>query len=437
MEYAKSDQVFVDEWNDAIDEYERIFHGLTIFLGPDGGRDFPEFKGCIIPPLDNTTWQGKDCYTTTTPISCGAKTAILTHFLAATGDNLRATQIGGLSASSHTTDGNINLPGVKLLTSLKPSPTPPPVILGGAAFDQPVSSATQFMGCPIAKNKGGCTTTFTVEEAAANVLAVFFDKTHFSDYYQGVQAKPVPKGNEPIHYLDVPYDDVQYAEMHPCPVTTSTTLGDKSLQDLLLDASHDLLSMPDGPAAPRSNTCVRSTDNVPPVTTAALSGPIGSNGWFKGPTIINFAASDVGVGVAETEYSLDNGTSWAPITCGELYLGTDGIFDVLYRSTDLANNIEPPKSVRVLLDSTAPVTTAHYLVSDRLVSFAATDNVSGVARTEYKLDGSPWIKGTSFVFTSGGLHTILFRSIDVAGNVEKTNSITLNVRLKPPPIQPR
>ena len=442
VDYAKSDQVFVDEWNYAIDQYEQIFHGLTIFLGPDGGRDFPEFKGGIIPPLDNTTWQGKDCYTTTTPISCGAKTAILTHFLAATGDNLRATQIGGLRASSQTTDGNIGLPGVKLLTSLKPSPTPPPVILGGAAFDHPVSepNQTQFMGCPIAKKKGGCTTTFTVEEAAENVLAVFFDKTHFSDYYQGVQAKPVSKGNEPIHYLDVPYDDVQYAEMHPCPVTTSTTLGDKSLQDLLLDASHDLLSMPDGPTATRSNTCVRSTDNVPPVTTAALSGAIGSNGWFNGPTIINFTASDVGAGVAETEYSLDNGTSWAPITCGELYLGTDGIFDVLYRSTDLANNIEPPKSVRVLLDSTAPVTTATtHTVRGKtgpisvVVSLGASDNLSGVARTEYSFDnGSHWTTGTSIALNESGTYTILFRSIDVAGNVEKRNSIQLNVNVNPP-----
>jgi hypothetical protein len=294
------------------------------------------------------------------------------------------------------------------------------------------------MGCPIARNKGGCTTTFTVEEAAENVLAVFFDKTHFSDYYQGVQVngvqpKPVSKGNEPIHYLDVPYDDVQYAEMHPCPVTTSTTLGDKSLQDLLLDASHDLLSMPDGPAALRSNPCVRSTDNVAPVTTAALSGPIGSNGWFKGPTIINFAASDVGVGVAETEYSLDNGTSWAPITCGELYLGTDGIFDVLYRSTDLANNTETPNSVRVKIDSTAPVTTVttKYLGNRQkfglLVSFAASDNLSGVARTEYRVDNGAWQTGTSLVLTQSGLYTIQYHSTDNAGNVEQVRSIKVTV----------
>jgi len=31
-DYAKSDQIFVDEWNYAIDQYEQIFHGLTIFL---------------------------------------------------------------------------------------------------------------------------------------------------------------------------------------------------------------------------------------------------------------------------------------------------------------------------------------------------------------------------------------------------------------------
>src|SRR5690349_752553 len=166
-------------------------------------------------------------------------------------------------------------------------------------------------------------------------------------------------------------------------------------------------------------------DRTPPVTTPVLPSPTGLNGWYSGPTVLNFKALDDLSGVIRTEVSQDNRTTWQQLPCDGIALNDDGVYTVFFRSKDLAGNRETPKSITVKIDSTAPVTTAQYRVLDRQVSFTATDNVSGVARTEYRLDGSPWIEGTTLIFTSGGLHTILFRSIDVAGNVEKTNSSTL------------
>jgi hypothetical protein len=65
-----------------------------------------------------------------------------------------------------------------------------------------------------------------------------------------------------------------------------------------------------------------------------------------------------------------------------------------------------------------------------VVVFAASDNLSGVARTEYSLDhGAHWQTGPAFPITEDGLYTVLFRSIDVAGNIEKLNSIKLNVKI--------
>jgi hypothetical protein len=65
-----------------------------------------------------------------------------------------------------------------------------------------------------------------------------------------------------------------------------------------------------------------------------------------------------------------------------------------------------------------------------VVAFTASDNLSGVARTEYSLDnGAHWQPGTRFALTEDGLYKVLFRSIDVAGNIEKVNSIKLNVKI--------
>ena len=82
-------------------------------------------------------------------------------------------------------------------------------------------------------------------------------------------------------------------------------------------------------------------------------------------------------------------------------------------------------------DTTAPLTTA--LGLDTLwhntsvtVTLSATDTQSGVAYTEYSLDGGAWTRGTSVAIavprksSLATVHTLAYRSADVAGNVEAT-----------------
>jgi len=78
---------------------------------------------------------------------------------------------------------------------------------------------------------------------------VFFDGTPAAQFYGGTW------GPAPIEYLEVPLEDVQYAEANPCPVKASTVHGKTSLQDLLNQASHDLFEMAGrfGPLPP--HTC--------------------------------------------------------------------------------------------------------------------------------------------------------------------------------------
>jgi hypothetical protein len=234
--YQGSDQVFIDEWKQVIDAYERIFSGVTLSISPDAGNDLPTFGKKVTPHPDNVLYVN-DCAASIASnigmMSCEAKTEILSYFVSVTGSNEKVTRVGGMTASSPDTlaAGDIGIAGVKLLTLFSPPLSPP--FLGGAEFDHPVSGSNNFQdeGCP---SYPTVCAGLTVEEAAYHVLTVFFNGTEVAASYGGTP------GNAHMHYLEVPYVDVQYAETHPTPAVPSSIIGNMSLQDLLNRASHDL-----------------------------------------------------------------------------------------------------------------------------------------------------------------------------------------------------
>ncbi|ETK33557.1 ThuA domain-containing protein [Microbispora sp. ATCC PTA-5024] len=90
-------------------------------------------------------------------------------------------------------------------------------------------------------------------------------------------------------------------------------------------------------------------------------------------------------------------------------------------------------------DKTAPVTTATTdpaqpeggsFTGPVTVTLTAVDETggSGVAKTEYKLDGGDWTAYTEPVKVSGeGQHTLAYRSTDKAGNAEEAKTLTLTI----------
>jgi len=91
------------------------------------------------------------------------------------------------------------------------------------------------------------------------------------------------------------------------------------------------------------------------------------------------------------------------------------------------------------VDDTPPVTTATvdgtvvegWYTGPATVTLAATDNEggSGVARTEYQLDdATTWTAYTEPIAVAGdGTHEVRFRSVDEAGNVEETRSVSVRI----------
>ena len=113
---------------------------------------------------------------------------------------------------------------------------------------------------------------------------------------------------------------------------------------------------------------------------------------------------------------------------------------VKWIGVDIVGNTSAVQSATFAVDADAPETTASLSPAPQngyyrapFVTLIADDNVdgggSGIASTEYKLDGAAdWsVYSGPFQVTANGPHTLVFRSTDNAGNVEADKSISFNV----------
>ncbi|MBD0382881.1 alginate lyase family protein [Paenibacillus sp. WST5] len=93
-------------------------------------------------------------------------------------------------------------------------------------------------------------------------------------------------------------------------------------------------------------------------------------------------------------------------------------------------------------DDAAPKTTATtegesqngWYRSAVVVDFAATDEVSGVAETYYRVDDGDVASGIQAVIETEGVHTVTYWSVDRAGNVEEAKALSVSVDLTAPSI---
>lgn len=99
-------------------------------------------------------------------------------------------------------------------------------------------------------------------------------------------------------------------------------------------------------------------------------------------------------------------------------------------------------TISFLTDTTPPVTEhelsgtqgdAGWWVSDVGVELSATDDLSGVDETLYRIDGGAWQSyAGSFVVSGDGTHSVDYYSTDVAGNEEAMESIEIKIDTLPP-----
>jgi hypothetical protein len=183
-------------------------------------------------------------------------------------------------------------------------------------------------------------------------------------------------------------------------------------------------------------------DKSAPVTTYVLTGTLGLNGWYTTDVTIELIGADDISGVGYTLYGIDIG-KWTkygmPFT-----ISNEGNTTVHFKTYDIAGNAEPTNSLTIRIDKTPPVTTPKltgtiglngWYTSDVTIELFANDAISGVDYTEYRIGMGTWLNyGTSFTISDEGNTTFYFRTTDIAGNVEATNSLTIRVDKTPPEI---
>ncbi|SDO22637.1 Fibronectin type III domain-containing protein [Paenibacillus sp. yr247] len=187
-----------------------------------------------------------------------------------------------------------------------------------------------------------------------------------------------------------------------------------------------------------SNEVIGTPDGTAPSTQAVLDGSKGSGNWFTSDVTVTLQSQDDNAGVASSEYSLtvlqsvyglQSTNGFVPYTSPLLL--SDGIYELQYRSTDRAGNVEASKTITVNVDKTAPTTVltvngsplvdgAAFLDSQLLnLLVQSEDQLSGLATQTILIDGVLATSAQNSLNWAGqlGIHFIQVVATDLAGNV--------------------
>ena len=152
-------------------------------------------------------------------------------------------------------------------------------------------------------------------------------------------------------------------------------------------------------------------------------------------TPLRFSVTDrSGLGIRKTNYRVDGGP-WMDAAASPFHLSFEGARLLEWFSEDRAENEEAVRSATLQVDDTPPATTIAPMEPAVLPGTAfrlsATDSGSGVARTDYRVDGGPWTPYSSAFSLPEGEHLIGYRSTDRLGNQEPEQTYSVTVANAP------
>ena len=219
------------------------------------------------------------------------------------------------------------------------------------------------------------------------------------------------------------------------PVTLSGGADTTVLSNQLLPLPlHDLRQRRQ-PVGPLRSSLDAKVDTTVPVTSDDAPAA-----WQNAAVTVTLSVTETGSGVASTVYRVDGGSFQSGTSISvpaPADHSNDGVHAIEYRSTDNAGNVELLRSATVRIDTTLPTTTddapAGWRSSDVTVTLSPSDALSGIASTEYRVDGGVFQNGTSVLVpapadhSNDGAHLVEYRSTDNAGNVEPLRSATVRI----------
>ena len=165
-------------------------------------------------------------------------------------------------------------------------------------------------------------------------------------------------------------------------------------------------------------------DQTNPAITFLSRTPPNASGWNDGDVSLTWGCQDALSGPAAAmvgqTVSTEGANQSATGTC-----------------SDTAGNTVSDTQAGINVDRTAPSTAATvspapngngWNNTDASITLAGADPLSGVTGTEYNLDGAGWVGyGGPIPVTADGTHTLLYRSLDAAGNQEADKTLAVKL----------
>jgi large repetitive protein len=175
-----------------------------------------------------------------------------------------------------------------------------------------------------------------------------------------------------------------------------------------------------------------SVDKTPPtltgaITTAASGTDVdGITKWYNTDVTVAWTCADPLSGIPAGTCPADS------TVAGE---GTNMSASASVK--DAADNATNTTVNNIHIDRSAPLTTANapsgWSNTDVTVALTASDGLSGVKATNFTLDGTPGT-GASVPISTEGTHTLVYWSVDYAGNEEAHHTVTVQIDKTPPTI---
>jgi parallel beta-helix repeat protein len=179
---------------------------------------------------------------------------------------------------------------------------------------------------------------------------------------------------------------------------------------------------------------------VPPDTTPPTTLHDYDDLWCTSDLTITLTAIDEVSGIAETYYSINNGSIETVSEHGQPFITMEGNNNALeYWSVDNAGNEELPHKMLtgIQLDKTPPASSINldgalgnnaWFVSNVAITLVATDNVAEVDNIEYSFDSTTWTAYvTPLAIADEGYIFVYYKSTDKAGNVETLKTETIKI----------
>jgi len=159
---------------------------------------------------------------------------------------------------------------------------------------------------------------------------------------------------------------------------------------------------------------------------------------------VTFVSTDTASGVNRLFYEVNGATYSAVSTEAVIYLSSAGFYGIAYNAEDNVGNAGGKQMFSLYVDTAAPRTDISlpgatgdngWYVAPVAVAISFADDMAGVERTYYRLDGASFaIYAASFPVVAEGAHILEANSVDNVGNIGDIHAAAFRMDISTPAV---